>query len=134
MISPKLADYAFLEDYDRDLRLYGAHIQHEIAMAKYNAAKHHIETDDGRTLARLTEHVETAKAWEGADWWGGDNDEMENLNSELTAASFNEDKARERMEYAERELSRAEEEIDAAQRKIEALESELAEAKGGGAA
>lgn len=100
-------------------------------MAKYNASKHTIETDDGRTLARLTEHVETAKAWEVADWWGGDNDEMENLNSELTNASFNEDKTRERREYAERELSRVEEEIDAAQRKIEALEAELAEAKGG---
>jgi chromosome segregation ATPase len=98
-------------------------------MAKYNASKHTIESDDGRTLATLTTHVETAQAWEVADWWGGNNAELEQLNSEVANASFNLDKARERTEYAERELSCAKEEVAAAQRKIEAFESELAALK-----
>jgi hypothetical protein len=49
-------------------------------MAKYNAAKHRIESDDGRVLATLTEHVETSQAWGIADSWG---EPLEEISYEL---------------------------------------------------
>lgn len=94
-------------------------------MAKYNAAKHQIETDDGRVLATLTEHVETSKAWEVADWWGGDYDEIENLHSEITNAEWNLAKAKESDDYARGELSRTEDDLTMARVKIKDLELKI---------
>jgi chromosome segregation ATPase len=103
-------------------------------MAKYNAAKHRIESDDGRLLATLTEHVETSKAWEIADWWGGDCDEIKELHAEITNKDFNLEEiksrahtAREETEVLESELSAAELKIEDLELKIEGLEEQLAQ-------
>jgi chromosome segregation ATPase len=94
-------------------------------MAKYNAAKHRIESDDGRLLATLTEHVETSKAWEIADWWGGDYDEIDNLRSEITSAEWNLNKAQESDDDARGEIAELEDKLDSAKLKIEDLELKI---------
>jgi chromosome segregation ATPase len=103
-------------------------------MAKYNASKHRIESDDGRILATLTEHVETSKAWEVADWWGGDYDEIEELHAEITNKDFNLEEIksealtlREEAEVLKNELAAAELKIEDLELKIEGLEEQLAQ-------
>lgn len=94
-------------------------------MAKYNAAAHRIETDDGRTLATLTPLVETAKAWAVADWWGGDNEEIELLEEDLCNEQVSKHEEQGRREFAEAELRKAEDKLSAAWARIEELEAEL---------
>ncbi len=98
-------------------------------MAKYNAAKHRIESDDGRLLATLTEHVETSKAWEIADWWGGDYDEIEELHAEITNKDFNLEKIKSEAHAAREEAKVLENEIAAAELKIDDLEAEIEKLK-----
>jgi chromosome segregation ATPase len=98
-------------------------------MAKYNAAKHRIESVDGRLLATLTEHVETSKAWEVADWWGGDYDEIEELHAEITNKDFNLEKVKESEDYARRELDKVSDELADAEIRIEDLEAEIEKLK-----
>jgi chromosome segregation ATPase len=98
-------------------------------MAKYNAAKHRIESDDGRILATLTEHVETSKAWEVADWWGGDYDEIEELHAEITNKDFNLEKVKESEDYERRELDKVSDELGDAEIRIDDLEAEIEKIK-----
>lgn len=98
-------------------------------MAKYNAAKHTIESDDGRTLATLTPLVETSQAWELADWWGGDNEVMEVLNEELRLTERDKWNAEWRVDAAESERYKAEDKLSVAQARIEELEAEIATLK-----
>lgn len=102
-------------------------------MAKYNAAKHRIESDNGRVLATLTEHVETAKAWEIADWWGGDYEEIENLHAEINNADFNLERVKANGEAARDQLHKVEGELADAKLRIEDLESEIEALKEKGA-
>lgn len=101
-------------------------------MAKYNASKHTIESNDGRTFATLTDFVETSQAWEIADWWGGNHDEVEQLNSDITNANFLLEKANDAAASAQSELASANEEIETARRIIAEIKAELAAAKGEG--
>ena len=98
-------------------------------MAKYNAAKHRIESDDGRILATLTEHVDTSKAWEVADWWGGDYDEIEELHAEITNKDFNLEEIKSQAHAAREEAEVLENEIAVAELKIEDLEAEIEKLK-----
>jgi uncharacterized small protein (DUF1192 family) len=98
-------------------------------MAKYNAAKHRIETEDGRILATLTEHVDTSKAWEIADWWGGDYDEIEELHAEITNKDFNLEKVKSTAEAVREELIEREGDLAAAEIRIDDLEAEVEKLK-----
>lgn len=92
-------------------------------MAKYNAAKHTIESDDGRTLATFTPLVETSKAWEVADWWGGDNEVMEVINEELRISETDKRNVEGRMESAQSALYKAEDKLSEALARIDELEA-----------
>lgn len=104
-------------------------------MAKYNAAKHTIESDDGSIpLATLHPSVRADKGFEIADWWGGDNEVMEVLNEELRIIEADKWNAEGRADYAESERYKVESKLDAALVRIDDLETELADLKEKGAA
>lgn len=104
-------------------------------MAKYNAARHTIESDDGSiTLATLHPSVRADKGFDIADWWCGDNEEMENLQGEIDNLSDDRHQMRGRMESAESQLYKAEDKLSEARARIEELETELADLKEKGVA
>ena len=104
-------------------------------MAKYNAAKHTIESDDGSiTLATLHPSVRADKGFEIADWWCGDNEVMEVLNEELRIIEADKWNAEGRADNAESERYKVENKLDAALARVDELETELADLKEKGAA
>ncbi len=65
-------------------------------MAKYNAAKHTIETDDGRHLATLAREIRADEGFRISDRWAGEGDadnaeygDIESLRDELREAQGN---------------------------------------------
>lgn len=95
-------------------------------MAKYNAAKHTIESDDGRTtLATLHFSVRADKGFEIADWWGGDSEAMEVLNEELSILQSDKWNAEGRLDHAASQLHKAEDKLSDAKARIEELEAEI---------
>lgn len=102
-------------------------------MAKYNAAKHTIESDEGRTLATLTVEVETSQAWEIADGWSRYSEELnalrEEVSGERSAKLYWTDRANE----LDADLSEVRRKLEVAQCRIEELEGEIAGLKEKGA-
>lgn len=94
-------------------------------MAKYNAAKHTIETDTGELLATLTHSVRADEAFTVADNWGDSatkelRDQIEDIDAEI-------DELRDEIRDLKRENERLEKENDEATDRIEELESKINE-------
>jgi hypothetical protein len=96
-------------------------------MAKYNAVKHTIEADDGQPLASLDRGVTGAEGFTIADWWGGRNNEMENLRGELSNVESDLNRARDGENFALREMMKVEDKLYTAEQHIKELEADLTE-------
>ena len=101
-------------------------------MAKYNAAKHTIETDTGELLAALTHSVRADEAFTIADNWGDSatkelRDQIEDLDAEIGRIESKNDELRDEIRDLERENKRLEKENDEATDRIEELEAKLNE-------
>lgn len=101
-------------------------------MAKYNAAKHTIETDAGELLATLTHSVRADDGFKIADNWGDSvtkdlRDQIEDLDAEIGRIESKNDELRDEIRDPERENERLEKENDEATDRIEELEAKLNE-------
>lgn len=106
-------------------------------MAKYNAAKHSIESDDGRTtLATLHSSVRADKGFEIADWWGGDYAELDELHTELANSYSEKWDMRDRVASLDEDLRNARADLESERIRVADLEAELEvlKLKGKGAA
>jgi predicted RNase H-like nuclease (RuvC/YqgF family) len=105
-------------------------------MAKYNAATHTIESDDGSIiLAILHPSVRADKGFEIADsWQGRPLHDYEMLEEDLSVAEQGRAESRSNAEWHEKECRNLEYDNDRLKIRIEELEAELAELKEKGAA
>ena len=99
-------------------------------MAKYNAAKHTIETDTGELLATLTPAVRSDEGFTIADNWGDSatkelREQIEDLDAEIAEVEEKNDELRDEIRDLEREKERLEKENNEATDRIEELEAEL---------
>lgn len=88
-------------------------------MAKYNAARHTIETDDGRHLATLARSIDGNQGFRIADGWAGAEDEdIEELREALRFEEYRRQEFEDanfsancRIEERDEEIRRLKEEI-----------------------
>ena len=99
-------------------------------MAKYNAAKHTIETDTGELLATLTHSVRADEGFTIADNWGDSvtkelRDQIEDLDAEIGRIEYKNDELRDEIRDLERENNRLAKVNGEATDRIEELEAKL---------
>lgn len=97
-------------------------------MAKYNAAKHTIETESGELLATLSDSIRADEAWVIADNWGSAahnalHEEIEDLGCSLS-------KVQQKLDDAKDKIQELKEELTEARSKIRELQEQPANEKG----
>lgn len=104
-------------------------------MAKYNAARHTIESDDGSiTLATLHPTVRADKGFEIADsWQGRPLHDYEMLEEDLSVAEQRQAEAKSDAAWHEKESRNLEYDNEKLKTRIAVLEAELADLKEKGA-